>query len=255
MVNITHVLFFTKKNGSRLLYPTDELSYSTMIATNSKNNVQADSFQIEGTNSTAEGAEYSNHYRPPRVHRQTLVEMNVSVFTARRDSAHQRVINILRREMMTQAKKQRRKLYLLCGMVLDEAIMCNRRSQLQTDSAVMHYLELLRDTVNAEEAIVRHEIRLNRESREFSGMLNQYVVTQLQSAKAAFSEGETNILDCIEDLLKFGDPILTKDTEERFQKFNEDDRRRYDLALKEYAQYYARFALDTPLKELSAFKR
>ncbi len=225
-----------------------------MSASDSKNNIQTESSNEEEKNSSVEGVEYSNHYRPPRVHRQTLVEMNVSVFTARRDAAHQRVIHILRREMMTQTKKDRRKLYLLCGMVLDEAIMCTRRSQLQTDSAVMHYLELLRDTVNAEEALVRHEIRLNRESREISGMLNQYVVTQLQSAKDAFSEGETNILDCIEDLLKFGDPILTQDTEEKFQGWNEDDRRRYDLALEEYTRYYDRFVLETPFKELSALK-
>ena len=198
-------------------------------------------------------AVYRNQYRPPRVHRQTLVEMNVAVFTARRNAAHRCVIDILRREMLTKQKKDRRKLYLLCGMLLDEALMCTRRSQLQIDSAVMHYLELLRDTINAIEALVRHEIKLGQESRELSGMLNQYVMTQLQSANDVFSDGEMNILDCIEDLLKFGDPILVKDSQERIAGFSEDDRRRYDLALREYSEYYRKFNVDTPLKKLPGY--
>ncbi len=192
---------------------------------------------------------YRNQYRPPRVHRQTLVEMNIAVFTARRNAAHQCVIDILRREMLNRPKDGRRKLYLLCAMLLEEAIMCTRRSQLQVDSAVMHYLALLRDTINAVEALVRHEMKLNQESKELSGMLNQYVMTQLQSADDVFSDGEMNILDCIEDLLKFGAPILVKDSQERFEGLDEDDQRRYDLALREYTEYYQRYNVDTPIQE------
>lgn len=192
-----------------------------------------------------------NQYRPPRVHRQTLVEMNVSVFTARRNAAHQYVIDILHHDMLHKEKKERRKLYLLCGILLEEALMCTRRSQLQIDSAVVHYLGLLRDTINALEALLRHEIKLTHESRELSGMLNQYVLSQLQSGDRIFSDSEANVLDCIEDLIKFGNPIMSQDSQERIKNFSDEDRRRYDLALQEYQAYYQQFNIDNQLERWS----
>lgn len=198
--------------------------------------------------------EHSNHYRPPRVHRQTLVEMNAAVFTARRNAAYKRVVEIMLHEIRDKSKKERRKLYLLCGMLLNEAIMCTRRSQLQSDSPVMHFLELLKDTINAQEALLRHELKLNQESRELSGMLNQYVVNQMQTGNAEHSEGEKNMLDCIEDLFNFGDPILAQDTNERRSGFRDEDSDRYDLATNEYSVYYGRFNLEASIKELSACK-
>ncbi|MCF7854399.1 MAG: hypothetical protein K9N51_06345 [Candidatus Pacebacteria bacterium] len=183
--------------------------------------------------------ENTNTSRPARVHRHTLVEMNVSVFTGRRDAAHERVIDVLRREMLASSKELREKLYSFCGRLLEEAIESTQRSQIEADSPVLHYLTLLRDTIGASQALVRHEMTLVRESEEFSNMLNQYVVTQLQTANNVFSDSEMNILDCIEDLLKFGEPILARDTEERLAHFNEDDKARYNLALKEYRSHYA----------------
>ncbi len=222
-----------------------------MGISSSKQDERAASPTGSASSGTSGESVYQGQFRPPRVHRQTLVEMNIAVFTARRNAAHQCVIDILRRKMLTRQKKTRRKLYLLCGILLDEAIMCTRRSQLQTSSAVMHYLQLLRDTINAVEALIRHEMKLNQESRELAGVLNQYVVTQMQSANDVFSGGEMNILDCIEDLLKFGDPIIAQDSEDRIEKLTEDDRRRYDLALREYTEYYRRFNVKTPLSEVS----
>lgn len=174
-----------------------------------------------------------------RVHRHTLIEMNISVFTGRRDAAHERVVEVLRREMLASNKEARAKLYAFCGRLLNEAVQSTKRSQVLADSPVMHYLQLLRDTVGASEALVRHEMTLVRESAEFSKMLNQYVVTQLQTANNVFSDSEMNILDCIEDLLKFGEPILARDTQERLAIFNDEDKRRYELALTEYRAHYA----------------
>jgi len=181
-------------------------------------------------------------FTPPepgaRVHRHTLIEMNVSVFTARRDAAHERVLNILRREMLASTKELREDLYSICCQMLDDAIQCTRRSQVQADSPVLHYFSLLRDTIAASQALVRHEMTIAEESEKFSTMLNEYVVAQLETANDLFSDSEMNILDCIEDLLKFGEPILQQDAEKRLKSFGEDDKRRYDMALKEYRAYY-----------------
>ena len=56
---------------------------------------------------------------PPRIHRHTLIEMNRSVFTARRDAAHARAVAILRREIPGSANKERRTaLYTACVALL-----------------------------------------------------------------------------------------------------------------------------------------
>lgn len=164
--------------------------------------------------------------------------MNISVFTARRDAAHERVLDILRREMLASTKELREDLYSLCCRMLDDAIQCTRRSQVQADSPVLHYFSLLRDTIAASQALVRHEMTIAQESEEFAEMLNEYVVAQLETANDLFSDSEMNILDCIEDLLKFGEPILQQDAEERVKSFSQDDKRRYDLALNAYRDYY-----------------
>ncbi len=173
-----------------------------------------------------------------RVHRHTLIEMNYAVFTARRDASHERVLEVLRREMLASSKELRAELYAFCVRMLDEAVKSTQRSQVQSDSPVLHYLTLLRDTIAASQALVRHEMTLVRESEEFSRMLNEYVVNQLQTANSVFSDSEMNILDCIEDLLKFGEPILIQDSQERLKKFTDDDKRRYDTAVAEYRTYY-----------------
>lgn len=173
-----------------------------------------------------------------RVHRHTLIEINLPVFTARRDAAHQGVLEILRHRMMTSSKELREVLYDVCVKLLDDAVECTQRSQVQADSPVLHYFNLLRDTIAASLALVRHEMTVGRESEEFSRILNEYVVNQLQTTNEVFSDSEMNILDCIEDLLKFGEPILQQDSDERCKNFIKDDKRRYNLAFDEYKQYY-----------------
>ena len=59
-----------------------------------------------------------------------------------------------------------------------------------------------------------------------------------------------NILDCVEDLIKFGEPLLTKDSQERLERLPEDDSRRYNLALREYSAYYRHFNSNTDEKDL-----
>jgi len=185
-----------------------------------------------------------------RVHRHTLIEINLPVFTARRDAAHKNVLDILRHKMLSSSKEMREVLYSLCVKFLDDAIECTRRSQVQSDSAVLHYFNLLQDTISASMALVHHEMTVGKEREEFSEMLNEYVVSQLETANEVFSDSEMNILDCIDDLLKFGEPILGQDSEDRRKSFEKDDKRRYQLAYKEYSKYYKDMH-DDALKKLN----
>ena len=104
------------------------------------------------TNNKKNNNSEKSRVTPPdaaRVHRHTLIEINLSVFTARRDAAHQSVLDILRRKMLSSNKEIREVLYSLCVRFLDDAIECTKRSQVQPDSPVLHYLNLLKDTISA----------------------------------------------------------------------------------------------------------
>lgn len=177
--------------------------------------------------------------RLPRGHRHTLAETNRPFYIARRDAAYAQITEILRQEERAESKDERAALYQTCDELLTEALMGTRRSQLQDDSLVIHYLQLLEETISACLALVRHEIKLKREAHEFSAKLGGESVRELQSATDVFSTSETNIMDCIEGLMRFGTPIMAADTEQIRTHFGEQDRERYNTALNEYQSVYA----------------
>jgi len=173
-----------------------------------------------------------------RIHRHTLMEMNYAVFTARCKVAHDRVLDILQRELFANPKEQRIKLYKRTLRMLKDAIMSIQRSQTQQDSPLIHYLQLLKETISANLALVKHEVTLVQEAGTFSEILGEDMVAQFQSTSDVFSNSEMNILDCIDDLLRFGKPIVEQAFTKRVAKFSPDSRRRYYLALAEYKAYY-----------------
>ncbi len=177
--------------------------------------------------------------RLPRGHRHTLAETNRPFYIARRDAAYAQITERLAHGRRPESKDERATLYQICDEMLTEAVMGTRRSQLQDDSLVIHYLQLLEETISACLALVRHEIKLEREAHEFSEKLGGESVRELQSATNVFSTSETNIMDCIEGLMRFGTPIMEADTEQIRNHFGEQDRERYNTTLNEYQSVYA----------------
>lgn len=174
----------------------------------------------------------------PRVHRHTLVEMNAAVFTARRDAAHARAVELLAGDLPPATRDERMRLYALCRGLLGEAILSTQRSQLHANSPLLRYLKLLRDTVGVNLALLRHDVTIEKETDELSRLVAGDVAVARQGDYEAFSESEHHILNCIHNLVKFGEPLLRADSKERLAALGEDDRRRYDLAMREYHDYY-----------------
>ncbi|MBN2451539.1 MAG: hypothetical protein JXR77_14205 [Lentisphaeria bacterium] len=177
----------------------------------------------------------------PRIHRHTLVEMNLPVFTARRDAAHARAADILRLEIEKGDREQRAERYESCLRLIEEALRCTERSQMAHDSHLMHYLRLLRDTLKAKVALVHHEITLVAEAREFATILGEETVARLLTARDVFSDSERHVLGFMRGLLEFGEPLRSRDTEERKRRFSEDDWRRFRHAAGEYEVYYSTY--------------
>ncbi len=180
--------------------------------------------------------------RPPRAHRDTLAEMNKSVFTARRQAAHERVVDILQRKMIISSKTKRARLYGLCLDLLDETLSASRRSQVQQETPVTHYLDMLRETVGACLAVLKHEMTLLQEAEEFTQLQDETSVRSISTSNDVFSDSEMNLLDCVDGQLRFGAPILAEDTNRRKAEFTEDEHRRYNLARAEYREYYRTFS-------------
>lgn len=187
----------------------------------------------------------------PRLHKHTLVEMNAPVFTARRDAAHACLVDILRRDALDAGRSGRVRIYSRCLRLLDDAIQASQRSQIQKEGPLQHYFQLLRDTLAATLALVAHEIRLARGT----GALSRLTTAPPRprppgQAPGRFSSGELNILDSVDDLVKFGVPLLLKDSETRRKGFSPDDLRRYELARREYREHYLSPAFLRDLPEL-----
>ncbi len=181
----------------------------------------------------------SNNHKLPRVHRQTLVEMNVPVFTARCAAAHDRVLELLRQELPRADRDGRRRLYAECERLLGDAIQCTQRSQIQHDSPILRYLQILQETIHLSLAHQEHAEHLAREAKEIARLTGTAVPAAV-AAGNALSNSELQMLAFIEDLLQFGEPLLTADLKQRRSAFNDDDRRRFGLARAEYDRFYWR---------------
>ena len=175
----------------------------------------------------------------PRIHRHTLVEMNRSVFTARRDAAHARAMDLLLNGIEHGNKEQRAAWYADCLRLVEETLRSTQRSQIPQDSPLIHYLKLLREILSAQLALVNHEITLGRETQEFARVLGRETVARLLADVRPFSDTERFVLDSIRNLLQFGEPLRARDTQERQRDFTDDDHRRLQQAVAEYTQHYS----------------
>ena len=179
----------------------------------------------------------SGGHKIPRVHKQTLVEMNVPVFTARRDAAHDRALELLRKELPLSDRASRQTLYGECDRLLGDAILFNQKSQqTQHETPIARYLHSLQETVHLSLAHQRHSDYLVREAQELSRLTG--APPPAGGTGDAFSNSELQMLAFVEDLLQFGEPLLRHDSVERQKHFSDDDRRRFALARAEYDRHY-----------------
>ncbi|MDT8390104.1 MAG: hypothetical protein RRC34_06305 [Lentisphaeria bacterium] len=181
-------------------------------------------------------SDVSKSSAPPRLHRQTLVEVNISVHTGRRNAAHEQAAAVLHASTEQTRMDTKRELAQFGKELIDEALLCTRRSLVEVDAPPLRYLQILRDTIAAQESLIAHEIELTNGNGELAALLGDKLARQL----AAFNAVETSNVNYIEELFTFGIPLLDRDTKERLAAFSEDDRRRYQIAVEEFKRCYAR---------------
>jgi hypothetical protein len=177
-------------------------------------------------------------HRRIRIHRDTLVEMNRSVYVARRNSAYGRAVQVLRRVGKISSIEIRVKLYRVAVRLLDDAIRDTRMSQIERNTPLVLFLKLLREAIQTAQALIHNELDIGRDTPDLARALGQSTST-LRLARAFIEKSENDVLESITEMLVFGRTVIRQDTRQRRQEFDQDERRRYRLNMRESRQFYA----------------
>ena len=115
----------------------------------------------------------------PRVHAQTLAELNHCVGTARRDAACLRLAEIIEQENWPEDRNERARLYATCIMLVEQAMDATRKStlvlsnpkQALADKPTLHFLKMLDQLLNMLKLLVEHVGSVMSEAGVLSEML------------------------------------------------------------------------------------
>lgn len=177
--------------------------------------------------------------RVPRAHRHTLAELNRSAFTARRDTAHECICDILNGRIMRSPRHKRLELYQLCLRLIGEARFAHSRSEVTQEGPIPQYLNLLHRTMAASLALVEHEAALAEETDDLP-TLSAAGTALVNKVSDTLSANEESLLKCILELIRFGTPILKENTRMRLAVLRPDEKKRYNTARREYEAYFRR---------------
>lgn len=170
------------------------------------------------------------HQDALRVHRHTLVEMNRSVYTARRYAGFEAFKKLIQKISLDSPREKRLEIYKMAQSLSTQLFCDTERSQIMRDSPMIKFLTVLQSTLTAMKALMEYEISLEDDAF--------YLKAVSVRADGQYSVNEEVVLKAINDLLIIGQDLLNKDNEERQKGFTEDDHRRYEKALKEYEFHY-----------------
>ena len=182
----------------------------------------------------------------PRVHAQTLAELNHCVWTARRDAACQRLNDIIKRENWPENRNHRVQLYASCIMLVAEALEATTKStlvlsnpkQALADKPLIHFLKMLNQLLQMLKLLAEHVGSVMNEAGLLSEMLGAGTYTVLQTTCEDFEQHEQMAQQVLQSTMKIGLEMVQRNTDSRRQSFSAEDIRRYDKALAEYTRHY-----------------
>ena len=175
-----------------------------------------------------------------------LVTMNIPPNMARRDSAYDRTVHLLKEHIFVLPEKERSAIYAAASSLLKVAIDSSRYIatgngiDLNKDP-ILQYLKILRDTVSAANALLKYEIDLFDDKQTIAGFIGSDITSQFVSAEEIFSSSEMNIFHSINDLVDVAEPAVKRNRESCLRSFSKNDLRRYKKALAEFNTLYSGF--------------
>jgi len=181
--------------------------------------------------------------------RDYLVVMNIAPYMARRDTAYDRAVYLLRECLFSYSEEGRNDIYSsvlkLLGICIETTrliVSPTKDGRDEKGTAILQYLLLLNDTILAASAMVRHEMALFEDEDTLSGFIGKDISKQFRSTDEIFNNSEMNIYHCISELVDMSEPTMVKYREFMKKTFSKSNLNRYVKAFAEYQTLYGNFS-------------
>jgi hypothetical protein len=177
----------------------------------------------------------------------SLIRMNLPANTARRDCAYDRATHLLREHLFSLPEKERCRIYrtildllqTTIDLSLNIAIIEKPDTSPEQDPLVQ-YLNILRSTVNAAFAMVRHELELIQDENALASFIGAEASSHFVTTEEICNTSEMNIFQTISELLDAADQAVRRNREQCRRAFDKNDSKRYSKALAEFTLAYDR---------------
>ena len=184
--------------------------------------------------------------KPRRHSADYLVLMNIPPLMGRRDAAYDRAEQLLSDNLFAHRDQERKEIYLKAVSMLEIAIR-------DTDAIVtalyhddkgfketkfLRYLAVLKNTVQAANDLVEHELSLFKEEDMLSEFIGNDITGQLRKTDEIFGESEMSIAQCVSELQSISRSQITRYREYSKKSFSRHNLERYNKAFNEFSKIY-----------------
>lgn len=186
--------------------------------------------------------------RSHQLHVQTLVDMNHSVSTARRDAAFKCLMDYASANestMREESIESRLAVYKRCSQLIVEALMTTQRSSLSyermgvLDRPAVHILKMLEGMINTITALASHVGMVRTEAELMREQMGVGTYSALVTTCQTFESNERVARNSFLEMLYAGRMVLESSTARHREQFTADDERRYHIAYEEFVRHYS----------------
>jgi hypothetical protein len=184
--------------------------------------------------------------RPRRQSADYLVLMNIPPLMGRRDAAYDRAEQLLNNNLFANRDQERKEIYLKAVSMLEIAIRDTEAivtALYQDDKGFketkfLRYLAVLKNTVQAANDLVEHELSLFKEEDMLSEFIGNDITGQLRKTDEIFGESEMSIAQCVSELQTISRSQITRYREYSKKSFSRHNLERYSKAFNEFSRIY-----------------
>jgi len=185
-----------------------------------------------------------------------LVLMNIPPLMGRRDAAYDRAEQLLGDNLLSHHDQERKEIYLKAVAMLEitirdtEAIVTALYQDDKgfKETKFLRYLVVLKNTVQAANDLVEHELSLFKEEDMLSEFIGNDISGQLRKTDEIFSESEMSIAQCVAELQTISRAQITRYREYSKKSFSRRNLERYNKAFSEFSRIYGEIVADVPQK-------
>lgn len=176
-----------------------------------------------------------------------LVLMNIPPLMGRRDAAYDRAEQLLSENLFSHPDQERKEIYLQAVSMLEIAIRDTeaivtalyRDDKSFKETKFLRYLVMLKNTVQAANDLVEHELSLFKEEELLSEFIGNDITGPLRKTDEIFGESEMSIAQCVSELQRISRPQINRYRDYSRKSFSRSNLERYNKAFNEFCRIFA----------------